>query len=115
MWTQLACNIKRACLSTIRRKSDLRSRVVRSIYTTVILMNEIASEKGLFTSVMLSTSFLFLDTDQKGAAGRPAVLFFVLVTAATTGGAVIPSVVQERAIFYREQASGAYRSVTYPA
>ena len=52
--------------------------------------------------------------DQDGAMNRFAVLFFTLVNAATAGGAVIPSVVQERAVFYREQSSGAYRTLTYP-
>lgn len=44
---------------------------------------------------------------------RFAVIFFTLVNAATAGGAVIPSVVQERAVFYREQAAGSYRAITY--
>eukprot|EP00026_Physarum_polycephalum_P000679 Phypoly_transcript_00680.p1 GENE.Phypoly_transcript_00680~~Phypoly_transcript_00680.p1 ORF type:complete len:1306 (+),score=176.26 Phypoly_transcript_00680:244-4161(+) len=97
VWVQLACNIKRAALSISRRRSEIKSRLLRS----------------LLVAILLSTSFLFMPNDQSGATNRFAVVFFTLVNAATAGGAVIPSVVQERAVFYREQASGSYRTFTY--
>ena len=64
-------------------------------------------------SIILGTCFLFLGNNQDSAEGRFEVIFFSLVNTATAGSAVIASILEERAVFYREYSSGYYRVIAY--
>lgn len=94
---QLECNLRREWANVRRRTQDLRARFMRSIMLGIIL----------------GTVFLQLDHDQSGASDRFGLLFFVLIIMGTSANNAVPNVVDGRAVFYREQASGAYRPLSY--
>lgn len=94
---QLECNLRREWANVLRRTQDLRARFMRSIMLGIIL----------------GTVFLQLDHDQSGASDRFGLLFFVLIIMGTSANNSVPNVVDGRAVFYREQASGAYRPLSY--
>jgi hypothetical protein len=61
----------------------------------------------------VSTVFLRLGHDQAGAQDRFGMLYFILLCVGFIANDAVPTVVDSRPVFYREQASGAYRSITY--
>jgi ABC-type multidrug transport system permease subunit len=94
---QLDCNMRREWANVRRRTQDLRARFMRSIMLGIIL----------------GTVFLQLDHDQSGASDRFGLCFFILIIMGTSANNAVPTVVNGRAVFYREQAAGAYRPLTY--
>ena len=94
---QLKCNIQREWANVTRRIEDLRARFGRSIMMGIII----------------GTLFLQLKTNQRGANDRFGLLFFILIIMGTSANNAVASIVGGRAVFYREQAAGAYRAATY--
>ncbi|EGC32253.1 hypothetical protein DICPUDRAFT_155800 [Dictyostelium purpureum] len=96
-WTQFKELNQRAWRSSIRRVEIIRSRIGRSIVLSIII----------------GTLFLRMDNEQENVYNRVSLLFFSLMFGGMAGMSVIPVVVTERAVFYREQASGMYRVWLY--
>lgn len=64
-------------------------------------------------AVLIGTSFLQLDKDQKGINNRFVVIFFAAMLNCLSGSSVIPVVTNERAVFYREDAAKSIRPFVY--
>lgn len=94
---QVKYNLKREWANVKRRTQDLRTRFMR----------------GIMLGIIVGTLFLQLGHDQSGANDRFGLLFLVLVLLGTAANNIIPNIVGGRAVFYREQAAGAYRAVSY--
>jgi ABC-type multidrug transport system permease subunit len=94
---QLECNFRREWANVLRRREDLRARFMRSIMLGIIL----------------GTVFLQLDHNQAGANDRFGMFFFILIIMGTAANNAVPNVVNGRSVFYREQASGAYRPLAF--
>eukprot|EP00026_Physarum_polycephalum_P000882 Phypoly_transcript_00883.p1 GENE.Phypoly_transcript_00883~~Phypoly_transcript_00883.p1 ORF type:complete len:1263 (+),score=177.54 Phypoly_transcript_00883:79-3867(+) len=95
--TQLRVGIGRAVRTAWRSRDDIRSRVM----------------KNTLMAVLIGTSFLQLDDDQSGLSNRFVVIFFAAMLNCLSGASVIPVVVNERAVFYREDASKSNRPFVY--
>ncbi|KYQ91325.1 ABC transporter G family protein [Tieghemostelium lacteum] len=95
--TQFEVLFKRAWIAQVRRMDFNRARLGRSV----------------LLGLVLGTLFLRLDNEQVDVTSRIAILFFTLMFGGMAGISVIPVVNTERAVFYREQASGMYRVWIY--
>lgn len=69
--------------------------------------------RGIMMGIIIGTLYLQLDHDQDGASDRFGLLFFILIIMGTSANNAVPNVVGGRAVFYREQAAGAYRAASY--
>jgi len=68
----------------------------------------------LFFGVFMGTIFINnMGLDQNGISNRVAWIFFSVIFGGFTGFSYISGLVQERAVFYHEQAAGTYRPTTY--
>ncbi|KAF2073524.1 hypothetical protein CYY_005173 [Polysphondylium violaceum] len=95
--TQFRELFKRSWLAQVRRISNIRTRLMRSI----------------FLGVLLGTLFVQMDNDQENIYNRVSILFFSLMFGGMSGMSSIPIVNEERGVFYREQSSGMYRIWIY--
>jgi len=95
--TQFRELFKRSWLAQVRRISNIRTRLMRSI----------------FLGVVLGTLFVQMDNDQENIYNRVSILFFSLMFGGMSGMSSIPIVNEERGVFYREQSSGMYRIWIY--
>ena len=92
--------------------SYLVSRNVRSWWRkpiSLLIMFALATSFGLLLGLLFSER----DDSQAGAAESTAIYFFVTLVVSTSVMTFIPQVFQERAVFYREISSKAYRNVVY--
>jgi len=96
--TQLRVGVGRAVRTAWRSREDIRTRVM----------------KNTIMAVLIGTSFLQLGKDQSGLSNRFVVVFFAVMLNSLNGGSVLPVVTNERAVFYREDASKAIRPFVYP-
>eukprot|EP01111_Echinosteliopsis_oligospora_P017833 TRINITY_DN7878_c0_g1_i2.p1 TRINITY_DN7878_c0_g1~~TRINITY_DN7878_c0_g1_i2.p1 ORF type:complete len:378 (+),score=52.27 TRINITY_DN7878_c0_g1_i2:168-1136(+) len=95
---QLTENIKRSFLSTYgRRRAEFFFQCLRT----------------LFLGVFLGTIFITIGLDQTGVRDRTSLIFFSITFSGFVGFGLLPSVMQERAVFYHEQASGTYKPLAY--
>ncbi|EGG22126.1 ABC transporter G family protein [Cavenderia fasciculata] len=97
MSSQLRALLKRAWFNHIRRPTPIFIRFLRSIVPALIV----------------GTMFLRLDSDQSGARNKLSMIFLSFLFAGMASIAKIPLVVQDRAIYYRDSASGCYPSYLY--
>eukprot|EP01087_Luapelamoeba_hula_P008964 TRINITY_DN2282_c0_g1_i1.p1 TRINITY_DN2282_c0_g1~~TRINITY_DN2282_c0_g1_i1.p1 ORF type:complete len:1497 (-),score=261.71 TRINITY_DN2282_c0_g1_i1:27-4118(-) len=89
--------MKRGLLSYWRDPEGMRTRVVRA----------------LFLGVFFGTLFLQVEDDQRGAANRVSLLYFMLNYAVLNALPTVTKVIEDRAVFYRERASSTYASWVY--
>eukprot|EP01132_Coremiostelium_polycephalum_P000972 gene972-1237_t len=95
--TQFNVLFKRQWLAQVRRVTNIRTRIVRS----------------LALGIILGTLFIRMDNEQDEIYNRVSLLFFSLLFGGMSGNGSIPIVTTERGVFYREQASGMYRIWVY--
>ena len=98
-WLQLKMNLKRSWSSQLRRWNLARTKFLRS----------------LIVSLLVGTVFYQQPHTQIGAQNRVALCFFGTLFCALNAVSQIPILVEDRAAYYREHASGTYRSFTYLA
>eukprot|EP00026_Physarum_polycephalum_P000651 Phypoly_transcript_00652.p1 GENE.Phypoly_transcript_00652~~Phypoly_transcript_00652.p1 ORF type:complete len:1280 (+),score=171.37 Phypoly_transcript_00652:231-4070(+) len=97
IFQQFACNMRREWANVRRRRQSLLARFAR-----VAIMG-----------VFIGTVFLQLSHDQESATDRLGMFFFILICIGALANDAVPNVVDSRAVFYREQASGTYRPLAY--
>ncbi|GAM29228.1 hypothetical protein SAMD00019534_124040 [Acytostelium subglobosum LB1] len=95
--TQLYVLVKRAWLNHIRRPQTILIRFLRSIVPALVV----------------GTMFLRLDNDQPGARNKLAMIFLSFLFGGMASISKIPLVVEDRAVYYRDNSSGSYPSVLY--
>jgi len=96
---QMKMNLQRSWKSQLRRWNLARTKFIRS----------------LIVSLLVGTLFYQQPHTQIGAQNRVALCFFGTLFCALNAVSQIPIIVEDRAAYYREHASGTYRSFTYLA
>ncbi|EFA77373.1 ABC transporter G family protein [Heterostelium album PN500] len=69
--------------------------------------------RSIVVSFVLGTLFFRLKAESMDARNRISLMFFSLVFFGMSSVSTIPTTCMDRAVFYREQASGFYRETTY--
>jgi len=82
----------------LRRKRDVIGQTLRMMFFGIFMGTMFINRMGL---------------DQTGINNRVGWIFFSVIFGGFTGFSYISAIVQERAVFYHEQASGTYRPSTY--
>ncbi|CAM9501336.1 unnamed protein product [Chrysoparadoxa australica] len=67
----------------------------------------------LFGAIMVGTTFLQLEDDLQGCVLRIAAIFFAVYVAVVPMQAAVVPLMEDRAVFYRETASGTYSKLAY--
>eukprot|EP01099_Mayorella_cantabrigiensis_P001614 TRINITY_DN1723_c0_g2_i3.p1 TRINITY_DN1723_c0_g2~~TRINITY_DN1723_c0_g2_i3.p1 ORF type:complete len:1322 (-),score=259.68 TRINITY_DN1723_c0_g2_i3:116-4081(-) len=96
---QFKMNMQRSWKSQIRRWNLARTKFARS----------------LVVSILVGTVFYQQPHTQIGAQNRVALCFFGTLFCALNAVSQIPIIIEDRAAYYREHASGTYRSFAYLA
>eukprot|EP01113_Clastostelium_recurvatum_P037483 TRINITY_DN5489_c0_g1_i3.p1 TRINITY_DN5489_c0_g1~~TRINITY_DN5489_c0_g1_i3.p1 ORF type:complete len:1654 (-),score=318.95 TRINITY_DN5489_c0_g1_i3:50-5011(-) len=95
--TQLKMNARRSWNSVFRLRLFVRAQYMRAILAFIVV----------------GTLFWRTGTDQAGARSRISLTYYNTFLAALNAVAVLPLVMMQRPIYYRDQAAGIYRPLTY--
>eukprot|EP01100_Stratorugosa_tubuloviscum_P001488 TRINITY_DN132_c2_g5_i2.p1 TRINITY_DN132_c2_g5~~TRINITY_DN132_c2_g5_i2.p1 ORF type:complete len:1362 (+),score=679.08 TRINITY_DN132_c2_g5_i2:279-4364(+) len=89
--------IKRGMISYVRDPGMVRVRVIRSIIIALVM----------------GTLCWRMGNTQQDARNEMAIIFFMILSANMGSVSSIPTIIEERAAYYRERAAGTYRAECY--